>query len=164
MALRTRLLSKTCIRLLARSATYTLPFPSTASPCGVLNWLGSDPGLSLPTCLRNLPFLSYFPTLWLTYPSDIKMFPCGSQPTSVGRPSRYFSAGGAGPVGGGRGPPTASDLRPITITTRPAGLNLMTMFVPSSTAQILSSGSTRTLCANSKPYNPSPLSLRYVHL
>src|SRR5579863_8046862 len=63
MALRTRLLSRTCMRWLARSATYTLPCASTAIPCGVLNWLGSDPALSLPTCLRNLPFLSYFTTL-----------------------------------------------------------------------------------------------------
>src|SRR5881296_3803128 len=61
-ALGTRLLSSTCIRLFARSATYTFPCASTAIPCGVLNWPGSDPGFSLPTCLRNRPFLSYFTT------------------------------------------------------------------------------------------------------
>ena len=46
---------------------------------------------------------------------------------------------------------TASGRRPITIVTRPAGLNLITMFVPSSTAQMLSCASTRTECANEKP-------------
>ena len=50
-----------------------------------------------------------------------------------------------------RCPSTASGRRPSTITTRPSGLNLMTMFVPSSTAQMLSSRSTRTACANSNP-------------
>ena len=52
----------------------------------------------------------------------------------------YFSAGGAGPAALATAPATASGLWPITITTRPAGLNLMTMFVPSSTTQMLSCG------------------------
>ena len=34
----------------------------------------------------------------------------------------------------------------------------MIMLVPSSTAQMLSCGSTRTACANAKPYSPSPIS------
>src|SRR5512141_167827 len=96
MALGPRLLSNTCIRWLARSATYTLPWASTAIPCGVLNSLGCEPGFSLPTCLRNLPFLSYFTTLWLMYPSETKRLPWASHATSVGRPSMYFSAGAPG--------------------------------------------------------------------
>ena len=46
----------------------------------------------------------------------------------------------------------------MTIATRPAGLNLMTMFDPSSTVQMLSSLSTRTAWANVKPYSPAPIS------
>ena len=67
------------------------------------------------------------------------MLPCGSHATSVGRPSMYFSAGGAGPSVVATAPATTSGLWPSTITTRPAGLNLITMFVPSSTTQMLSS-------------------------
>ena len=48
--------------------------------------------------------------------------------------------------------------RPMTIVTRPCGLNLTTMFDPSSTAQMLSSLSTRTACAKTSPYSPCPSS------
>jgi hypothetical protein len=46
-------------------------------------------------------------------------------------------------------PATASGRWPSTMTMRPAGLNFTTRFVPSSTTQMLSWGSTRTLCAYS---------------
>ena len=79
------------------------------------------------------------------------MLPCGSQPTSVGRQKMYFCAGWFGPVGVATSPRTAAGRRPITISTLPSGLNLVTMLVPSSTVQMLSSVSTRTAWANSKP-------------
>src|SRR5262245_16530076 len=85
-----RLLSSTWIRALFRSATYTLPCKSTAIPCGRLNWPTSDPRISLPSCARNRPFLSYLTTRWLTYPSATKILPCGSHATSDGRPNTYF--------------------------------------------------------------------------
>ena len=78
------------------------------------------------------------------------MLPCASQVTSVGRPKRYFSAGAAGSVLSNT-PAIGSGRRPSTIATRPSGVNLMTMFVPSSTTQMLSSLSTRMACANSRP-------------
>ena len=65
------------------------------------------------------------------------MFPCGSNVTSVGRPKRYFSGGAAGACCR-TAPATGSGRRPSTIITRPSGLNLITMFVPSSTVQMLS--------------------------
>ena len=52
------------------------------------------------------------------------MLPCGSQATSVGRPSMYFSAGGAGAGGVASAPATTSGLWPSTITTRPGGIEL----------------------------------------
>ena len=56
------------------------------------------------------------------------------------------------PFGGlASSPSTASGLRPSSISTFPSGLNLVTMFEPSSTVQMLSCASTRTECANSKP-------------
>ena len=97
------------------------------------------------------PFLSYFTTRELPYPSDTKMLPAASHATSVGRLNTYGSAfDGAGSPGSG--------LRPSTMATRPSGVNLITMLVPSSTAHMLSCGSTRTACANAKPYSPSPIS------
>ena len=56
-------------------------------------------------------------------------------------PVKQFSAlaGGVATI-----PSTDSGLLPRSIVTRPCGLNFITMFVPSSTAQILSCGSTRT--------------------
>src|SRR5262252_2841806 len=88
------------------------------------------------------------------------MLPWGSQPMSVGRQNSYFCAvrfGGCGAAG--KTPRTARGLLPSTINTLPSGLNLVTMFEPSSTVQILSSLSTRTEWANSKPRNPLPISL-----
>ncbi len=133
-----------------------LPWASEVIECGVFIWLGSDPRAP-PTDLMNRPFLSYFTTRELTYPSETKMFPCASQVTSVGRPKRYFSGGAGGSVLS-NAPATGSGRRPSTIITRPSGLNLMTMFVPSSTTQMLSCASTRTWCANSMPYAPWPIS------
>ena len=46
---------------------------------------------------------------------------------------------------------TGSSRRPMVISTLPAGLNLINMSVPSSTAQMLSSASTRTEWAKAKP-------------
>src|ERR1041385_7336406 len=88
------------------------------------------------------------------------MLPWGSQPTSVGRQNSYFCAvrgGGGRATGAWRG--TARGLLPSTISTLPSGLNLVTIFEPSSTVQMLSSLSTRTEWANSKPRNPLPISL-----
>ena len=67
-------------------------------------------------------------------------------PRHVGRPSERYFRSSTGPSGVVVcvAPATGSGRRPSTITTRPAGLNLMTMFVPSSTTQTLSSRSTRT--------------------
>src|SRR6266850_258613 len=98
-----------------------LPCASDVIECGVFNWLGSDP--RVPTDLRNRPFLSYFTTREFTYPSEMKIFPCASHVTSVGRPNRYFSGGAAGCVLS-NAPATDSGRRPSTITTRPSGLNL----------------------------------------
>ena len=66
--------------------------------------------------------------------------PAGSHVTSVGRSNVL---GSAVPVAGCGNPSTASWRLPRTIVTQPSGLNLMTMLVPSSTAQMLSCGSTR---------------------
>ena len=46
----------------------------------------------------NRPFLSNFTTRWLMYPSDTKMLPWGSQPTSVGRANRYRSSAAGRPA------------------------------------------------------------------
>src|SRR5207247_10628820 len=97
-----------------------------------------------------LPFLSYLTTLELPYPSETKMFPAASHATSVGRLNVYGCAGGSAAPGGGVGfiPSTDSGLLPRSITPRPRGLNLTNMFVPSSTAQLLSCGSTCTASAH----------------
>ena len=73
-------------------------------------------------------------------------------PAHVGRPAEFVllrrrSGGGAA----GSTPSNGGGLRPSTISTLPSGLNFVTMFVPSSTVQMLSSLSTRTEWANSKP-------------
>ena len=49
-------------------------------------------------------------------------------------------------------------MRPIVIRRGRSGSNLMTMFDPSSTTQMLSCRSTRTVCANTNPYSPWPIS------
>ena len=77
----------------------------------------------------------------------MKMFPWGSQATSVGRPKVYLAAGGFGPgTGDCSMPSTAGGRRPSTIVMWPSGLNRVMVLVPSSTTQMLSCGSTRTLC------------------
>ena len=50
----------------------------------------------------------------------------------------YFCAGAFGPAGEATAPKTAGGLRPSTIRNLPSGLNFVTVFVPSSTVQILS--------------------------
>src|ERR1700692_377324 len=65
------------------------------------------------------------------------------------------SSGGSGGLVSFNGPVPSSEascLRPNTITTRPAGLNLITMSEPLSAAQMLSSLSILTVCANDQAY------------
>src|SRR5215831_4960989 len=123
-----------------------LPFASAAMLCGVSYLLGPLPGS--PQDFTQSPFLSNFATRELMYPSLIKMLPCVSHVTSVGC-RNWPSTGGRGGLTRVHGPASsdASFLRPNTITTRPSGLNLMIMSEPLSTAQRLSSLSTRTVCA-----------------
>ena len=80
----------------------------------------------------------------------MKMLPAGSQVTSVTWRKRPSSAGsgGFGCLSGAVSSSDASCLRPNTIITWPSGLNLMTMSEPLSVPQMLSSRSTRTVCAN----------------
>src|SRR5260370_39879342 len=125
-----------------------LPLASAAMLCGVSNWLGPLPGS--PHDLTQSPFLSNFATRELMYPSLIKMLPCVSQVTSVGC-LNWPSTGGRGGLTRFHASAPSSDasfLRPNTIVTRPSGLNLTIMSEPLSTAQRLSSLSTRTVCAN----------------
>src|SRR5262245_41864156 len=133
------------------------PRASDAMLCGVSN----SPSLLpfSPHDFTQSPFLSYLATRELMYPSLMKMLPCLSQVTSVGW--RKF------PSTWGRGGVTrvqcsassdASFLRPKTIDTRPAGLNLTTMSEPLSTVQMLSSRSTRTVCAYDHAYRFLPIS------
>ena len=78
--------------------------------------------------------------------------PARSQATSVGwrnRPS-ICGSGGLGRSCGCASLSDASDLRPNTICTRPAGFILTIMSEPLSVAQILSSLSIRTVCANAQ--------------
>src|SRR5712691_6428702 len=123
-----------------------LPLLSAAILCGVSNWLGPLPGS--PHDFTQSPFLSNFATRELMYPSLMKMLPCVSHVTSVGC-LNWPSTGGRGGVTRVHGTASsdASFFRPNTITTRPSGLNLTTMSEPLSTAQMLSSLSTRTVCA-----------------
>ena len=85
----------------------------------------------------------------------------GGVPGDIGGPAEAVGVGGGGGVFGGgvaRKPPPNSIRRPMVMATRPSGVNLMTMSVPSSTTQILSCGSTRTAWAIWKPYSPLPIS------
>src|SRR5438128_2207805 len=67
------------------------------------------------------------------------MLPAASHPTSVGRLNEYglFAPLYMPCPDMAASSSTASGRRPIVITTRPWGLNLITMFAPSSTAQML---------------------------
>src|SRR6185436_13558710 len=88
------------------------------------------------------------------------MLPSESQATSVGW-RNISSIAGSGGSGCSHGPVSSSAdslRRPNVQTTRPAWLNLMIMSEPLSTAQMLSSLSMRTVCANDQPYRPAPIS------
>ena len=114
--------------------------------------------------LMKRPFLSYFTTRELHVAVGDEDVALRIPATSVGRPNVYCCAVAAAfgrrgrdsslrrPPAGGRAPSARL----------PFGLNLMTMLVPSSTAQMLSSLSTRTACANAKPYSPCPISVTKV--
>src|SRR5260370_13699181 len=94
----------------------------------------------------------------------MKMLPWVSHVTSVGCRNWPFTAGRGGftRFHGSAPSSDASFLRPNTITTRPSGLNLMIMSDPLSTAQMLSSLSTRTQCAYDQAYKFLPISRRYL--
>src|SRR4029450_6305457 len=104
---------------------------------GVLNCNGSVP--RVPTDATERPALSYLTTRELLQPSEMEMLPAASHAMSVGRLNRYGAAGGTGVVVG-ISPSTISYRRPRTISIRPSGLNLRTVFAPSSTVQMLSCG------------------------
>src|SRR5579863_3658761 len=116
-----------------------LSLASTTIECGVLNWPGADP--LPPQDLIKTPFLSNFATLDGTEPSATKISPAESQATSEGpvkvSPGKPLPPPASG-FGGRTGLLTASGFLPMVITTRPSGSNLMTMFEPSSTTQMLS--------------------------
>ncbi len=83
----------------------------------------------------------------------MKMSPAAFHATSVGW-RKFPLIGGSGGLRlrfqGSASSSDASFFRPNTIATWPSGLNLMTMSEPLSTAQMLSSLSTRTACANAQ--------------
>src|ERR1700734_213375 len=92
------------------------------------------------------------------------MLPWGSHVTSVG--CRYWpSTAGSGGLGCFQDSEPSFDTSffpPKTITTRPSGLNLIIMSDPLSTAQMLSSLSTLTACANDHAYKFLPISRMYL--
>src|SRR5438034_5453859 len=138
------------------------PLASAAMLCGVSNWLGPLPGS--PKDFTQSPFLSNFATRELIYPSLMKMLPWVSHVTSVGW-RNCPSTGGRGGLTRFHGSAPSSEasfLRPNTIVTRPSGLNLITISDPLSTAQRLSSLSTRTVCANDHAYRFLPTSRIYL--
>src|SRR5580693_7942789 len=151
------------MRRLPRSATYTFPAASTAMLCGTLNWPGWSPGS--PQDFNQFPSLSTFATRELMYPSLMKAFPAASQATSVTCRNKP-STGGSGGFTCFRGPVPSSEascFRPNTITTRPSGLNLITMSDPLSVAQMLSCASIFTACANDHAYKLCPISRKNSH-
>src|SRR5207249_11265847 len=137
------------------------PLASAAMLCGVSNSPVFLPGV--PHDFTQSPFLSNFATRELMYPTLMKMLPCVSQVTSVGC-LNWPSTGGRGGLTRVHGPASseASFLRPNTMTTRPSGLNLTTISDPLSTAQRLSSLSTRTVCAYDHAYRFLPTSRIYL--
>src|SRR5215475_10765715 len=143
------------------------PLASAAILCGVLNIPGPGfcvpCGVGSPQDFTHSPFLSNFATLELMYPSLMKILPAGSHVTSVGC-RNWPSIGERGGLTRVHGPfsSDASFLRPNTITTRPSGLNLTTISEPLSTAQMLSSLSTRTVCAYDHAYRLWPISRMYL--
>src|SRR6266852_1768348 len=115
--------------------------------CGVLNCPGLSPGS--PNDFSHWPFLSTLATRELMYPSLMYVFPAASQVTSV-TCRNSPSTGGSGGCTCFNGPLPSSEascFRPNTISTRPAGSNLITMSDPLSATQMLSSLSTLTACA-----------------
>src|SRR5262245_27469766 len=135
-----------------------LPCASAAILCGVLRWPGPAPGS--PKDFTQSPFLSNLATRELMYPSLMKMLPCVSHVTSVGW-RNWPLIGGNGGFGCFQGSEASSDayiLTPKTIETRPSGVNLMIMSEPLSIAQMLSSLSTRTMCAKDQAYRFFPIS------
>src|SRR6202011_3266378 len=110
------------------------------------------------------PFLSYLATRELTYPSLMNALPCVFQVTSVGCRNWPSTAGRGGLTRFQASAPSsdASFLRPNTITTRPSGLNLTIISEPLSTAQRLSSLSTRIACAYDQAYRFLPISRIYL--
>src|SRR5581483_7325972 len=120
---------------------------STAILCGVLNWPGPAPGS--PPDFTQSPSLSTLATRELIYPSLMYVLPAASQAMSVTW-RNCPSTGGSGGLGCFNGPVPSSEascLRPNTISTRPSGLNLITISEPLSATQTLSSLSTFTACA-----------------
>src|SRR5882762_9891595 len=119
--------------------------------CGVLNCPGPFPGS--PHDFTQSPFLSYFATRELMYPSVMYVLPSESHATSVGWRNSPSTAGSGGSTFSHGLVSASADsfLRPKTISTRPAWLNLMIMSEPLSMAQMLSFLSMRTLCANDQP-------------
>src|SRR2546429_5872098 len=115
--------------------------------CGVLNWPGAVP--LEPQDFMNFPFLSNFATLELPYPSETKILPAASQATSVGRlklsPATPAPVAAPPPPASRAGTGTDSGFLPIVIKILPSGLNLTTMFDPSSTTQMLSCRSILTV-------------------
>ncbi len=103
----------------------------------------------------NFPSLSNLAMRALPAPSATKMLPAASQAafqaTSVGRLKRSVGCPAPSHAGTRRGILSDSALRPNSIATRPSGLNLMTMLLISSTAQILSAGSRHTWAAAINP-------------
>src|SRR5215813_2177705 len=119
--------------------------------CGVLNSPCLVP--RSPHCFTHRPFLSYFATRELMYPSLMKMLPCVSHVTSVGWRNCPSTAGRGGFTRvHGAASSDASFLRPNTMVTRPSGLKRMIMSEPLSIAQMLSSLSQRTACAYDHAY------------
>src|SRR5580692_11213717 len=132
--------------------------------CGTLNCPGPSPGS--PHDFTQFPSLSTFATRELIYPSLINVFPAASQAMSV-TCRNIPSIAGSGGFACFSDPVPSSDAScflPNTITTRPSGLNLITMSDPLSATQMLSCASTFTACAYDHAYKLCPISLKNLPL
>ena len=131
------------------------PLASTAIVCGTLNWPGPEP--REPHDFRYLPLRSNLAMrehcrtvgdvdIAAGIPRHIgramKLSP--GTPVPCGAGGAVTSAAGGGGAGGGAGGGTESPpaCGPSSSGPRPSGSNLITMFEPSSTTQMLSSRST----------------------
>src|SRR5579859_7250093 len=125
--------------------------------CGTLNCPGPLPGS--PHDFTQFPSLSTFATRELMYPSLMYAFPAASHATSVTCRNIPSTGGSGGFTCFSASVPSsdASCFRPNTITTRPSGLNLITMSDPLSVTQMLSCLSTFTVCANDHAYKLCPI-------